>query len=206
MSSAFGVAVVLRGSSVTALVVGGGDVATRKAVALLDGGASVRVRAPIVNPTLLQRAVSDEHLLIEQRPYDQSAIGDATLVVAATDDRAANARIGTDARGAHRLVVVADDPDAGNCVMPAIHRSGDLLVAVSSGGVPGASARVRDELARRLDHRYASAIRDLARLRQRLLHNNDPSAWHSAARALLADDFCESVETGSFSERLAAWR
>src|SRR5207237_8922303 len=100
---------------------GGGDVATRKAVARLDGGASVRVRAPIVNPTLLQRAVSDEHLLIEQRPYDQSAIGDATLVVAATDDRAANARIGTDARGAHRLVVAHHAPGAGHAQVRARH-------------------------------------------------------------------------------------
>src|SRR2546430_169347 len=94
VSSAFGVAVVLRGSSVTALVVGGGDVATRKAVALLDGGASVRVRAPIVNPTLLQRAASDEPLLIAQRPYDQSAIADATPLVSAAANRPVNPRPG----------------------------------------------------------------------------------------------------------------
>jgi len=206
MSAAFGIPIVLGGRSVLALVVGGGDVATRKAIALRDGGASVRVRAPDVSTVLRERAASDQHLLIEQHAYDRSAIGDAMLVVAATSDRAVNGRIAADAQAAHRLVVVADDPDAGNCVMPAVHRSGDLLVAVSSGGVPGASTRVRDELARRLDHRYASAIRDLAYLRQRLLRDDDPSAWHSAARTLLADDFCESVETGAFSQRLAAWR
>src|SRR5207249_7221824 len=161
-----------------------GDVATRKAIALGDGGAAVRVRAPDVSTVLRERATPDQHLLIEQRAYDHSAIGDAMLVVAATSDRAVNGRIAADAQAAHRLVVVTDDPDAGNCVMPAVHRSGDLLVAVSSGGVPGASARVRDELARRLDHRYASAIRDLAYLRQRLLRDDDPAAWHSAARTL----------------------
>jgi siroheme synthase-like protein len=166
----------------------------------------VRVRAPRVAGELDRRAANDEHLLIERRTYDESAIGDATLVVAATDDRALNQRVAADARRVHRLVVVADDPDAGNCVMPAVHRSGELLVAVTSGGVPRASARVRDELARRLDHRYAAAIRDLARLRRRLLQDEDRAAWQSAAQALLADDFCESVETGAFSERLAAWR
>ena len=206
MSVTFGIPLVLGGSSLMALVVGGGDVATRKVVALLEGGASVRVRAPAMSAVLLERAASDKRLLIEQQPYDATAIGDATLVVAATDERAVNARIAADARAGHRLVVVADDPEAGNCVMPAVHRSGDLLVAVASGGVPGASARVRDELARRLDHRYASAIRDLVRLRQRLLRNQDTVAWHTAARELLTDDFCESVETGAFSERLAAWR
>ena len=86
--------------------------------------------------------------------------------------------------------------------MPAVHRSGDPTVAVTSGGVPRASTRVRDALARRLDHRYAVAIAGLIRLRQRLLAADDRVAWQSAASTLLADDFCESVESGEFLERL----
>ena len=206
MSASFGLPLVLDGSKVVALVVGGGAVATRKVASLLDGGALVRVRAPRVSDELLEREAIDQHLLIEREIYDDSAIGDAMLVVAATDDRAVNVRIAADARRAHRLVLVAGDPAAGTCVMPAVHRAGDLLVTVTTGGVPRASARLRDELARRLDSRYAAAIRDLVRLRQRLLQDADRSTWRSAASALLADDFCESVESGEFSERLAAWR
>ena len=206
MSASFGLPLVLDGSKVNALVVGGGAVATRKIESLLDGGALVRVRAPRVTDDLRQREAVDQHLLIEQSVYDDTAIGDATLVVAATDDRALNVRIAADARRAHRLVLVAGDPAAGTCVMPAVHRAGDLLVAVTTGGVPRASARLRDELARRLDDRYAAAIRDLARLRERLLQEADRSTWRSAASALVADDFCQSVESGEFSERLAAWR
>jgi siroheme synthase-like protein len=206
MSASFGLPLVLDGSKVIALVVGGGAVATRKVASLLDGGALVRVRAPRASDELLQREAVDQHLLIEREVYEESAIGEATLIVAATDDRTLNARIAADARRAHRLVLVAGDPAAGTCVMPAVHRSGDLLVAVTTGGVPRASARLRDELARRLDSRYAAAIRDLMRLRQRLLQDADRSTWRSAASALLADDFCESVESGEFSERLAAWR
>ena len=206
MNASFGLPLVLDGTKVIALVVGGGEVATRKVGPLLSGGAFVRVRAPHVSDELLRQESSHEHLLIEQSVYDESAIGEATLVVAATDDQALNARIAADARRAHRLVLVAGDPAAGTCVLPAVHRSGDLLVAVTTGGVPRASARLRDELARRLDNRYATAIRDLARLRERLLQDADRSTWRSAASALLADDFCESVESGEFSERLAAWR
>ena len=206
MSATFSLPLVLDGGSVIALVVGGGTVATRKVGSLLDGGALVRVRAPRVSDELVRREATDSHLLIEREPYDASAIGDATLVVAATDDQALNMQIAADSRRAHRLVLVAGDPAAGTCVMPAVHRSGELLVAVTSGGVPRASARVRDDLARRLDNRYAAAIRDLMRLRQRLLQDDDRAAWRSAADALLADDFCESVESGAFSERLAEWR
>lgn len=205
MSGVFGLPLIVDGSQISVLVVGGGSVATRKVLALREGGARVRVRAPRVSDELTRHA-SDEHLLIELRPYDDAAIGDAMLVVAATDDRGLNVRIAEDARRSRRFVLVAGEPVAGNCVMPAVHRSGDLVVAVASGGVPRASARVRDALARRLDDRYAAAIRAVARLRQRLLADNDRAAWHAAADALLADDFCESVENGAFSERLAAWQ
>ena len=206
MSRTFGLPLVVDGSQISALVVGGGTVATRKVQALRDGGATVRVRALRVSDEISGRAVDDHHLLIEQLPYEDGAIGDAMVVVAATDDRALNLRIAADARRARRFVLVAGEPAAGNCAMPAVHRSGDLVVAVTSGGVPRASARVRDALARRLDARYAAAIRAVARLRQRLLADNNRAAWHAAADALLAEDFCESVENGAFSERLAAWQ
>lgn len=206
MSASFGLPLVLDGASVNALVVGGGSIAARKISALRAGGASVRVRAPEVAPELTARAADDERLVIERAPYDETAIADAALVVAATDDGAVNARVAHDARRHGRLTIVVDDPPLGNCVMPAVHRTGELVVAVASGGVPGASVRVRDALAQRLDGRYAAAIRDLLRLRQRLLGERDRAGWHSAARALIADDFCESVESGAFSERLAEWR
>ena len=206
MSGVFGLPLVVDGSQISALVVGGGAVATRKVLALRDGEATVLVRAPRAADALARRAAVDEHLLIEKLPYDTDAIGDAMLVVAATDDRTLNVRIAGDARRAHWLVLVAGEPAAGTCAMPAVHRTGDLIVAVASGGVPRASARVRDALARRLDNRYAAAIRAVSRLRQRLLADNDRAAWHAAADALLAEDFCESVENGAFSERLAAWQ
>jgi siroheme synthase-like protein len=206
VSSPFALPLVIDGSQVTALVVGGGAVATRKVAALLDGGVSARVRALRVGDELSRRAAGDERLLIEIGAYDETAIGDAMLVVAATDDNQVNARVAADARALRRFVIVADDAAAGNCVMPAVHRSGELLVAVASGGVPRASARVRDALARRLDDRYAAAIHELGRLRQRLLAHNDRATWRSAVQELLAEDFCESVESGAFSERLAAWQ
>ena len=205
MTGRFNLPLVLDGAAIEALVVGAGAVATRKVLALVAGGATVRVRAPRISDELTRRATADDRILIEPAVYDDEAIGDAMLVVAATDDRAVNARIAADARRARRLVLVADDADAGSFTMPAVHRCGELLVAVTSGGVPGVSTRVRGEIARRFDDRYAAAIRDLSRLRARLLADDDRAAWRAAATALLADDFCDAVESGTFRERLAAW-
>lgn len=206
MSARFSLPIVLDGTQLLALVVGAGAVATRKVIALRDGGATVRVLAPQIAPALVQRASVDEHVLIEQRDYDDEALGEASLVVAATDDPSVNAQVAAAARAAGRLVLVADAPTEGNCVMPAVHRSGELVVAVTAGGVPRASTRVRDVIARRLDHRYAAAIEGLTRLRRRLLAGNERAEWQSASKTLVAEDFCESVESGVFAERLATWQ
>ena len=50
----------------------------------------------------------------------------------------------------------------------AVHRSGDVTIAVSAGGVPGAAARIRDAIAERFDGRYERAVSALRGLRSRL--------------------------------------
>ena len=197
---------MLRGESISALVVGGGRVATRRALALLDSGARVRVLAPRVSHELEHRAESDRSLVLTIGSYDPSYLDDVILVVAATDDPAVNQQVAEDARNAAKLVNVVDDPDLGNCVTPAVHRAGDVVVAVTAGGVPGAAARIRDAIARTLDGRYAAAVRELAMLRRGLLDTGDRERWREASASLVGADFCEQVESGRFEARVAEWR
>ena len=89
--------------------------------------------------------------------------------------------------------------------MRSLHRSGDVTIAVSSGGVPGAAARIRDAIAERFDGRYERAVSALRGLRSRLIAGGE-GKWNTAAPSLLGDDFCESVEDGSFSEKVKEWR
>jgi siroheme synthase-like protein len=202
-----GYPLLLEGSAIHALVVGGGRVAARKASALLDAGASVRVVAPRVGDEL--RIAATRHgarLRLLEREYEPGDLGAATLVVAATERRDVNARVAADARAAHRLVNVADAPAEGNCATVAAHRAGRLVVGVSAGGVPNAAARIRDAIARRFDGRYAGALQALGELRARLLGAGDRAAWRRAVASLVAEDFCASVESGAFAERVAQWR
>ena len=87
----------------------------------------------------------------------------------------------------------------------AVHRSGDLTIAVSTGGVPTAAARIRDTLARRFDERYGLALSALHQMRSRL-READSDAWGRAAADLIDEDFCESVEKGSVPDEVSAWR
>ena len=177
---------------------------TRKALALADAGAQVTVVAPELSPEL-DEAARAHRVTVERAEYSADQIEGATLVVAATDSREVNARVALDANRRGKLVNITDYPDEGNFHTMALHRSGDVTIAVSAGGVPGAASRIRDAIAERFDGRYERAISALRGLRTRLIARGGED-WRDAAPKLLADDFCTAVEDGSFSKRVESWR
>jgi siroheme synthase-like protein len=196
--------IALHGERLRAVIIGGGSVGTRKALALADAGAQVRVVAPEVTAELAE-AERARRLSISRESYAASQLGEATLVIAATDSREVNAQIAVDANSRGKLVNITDFPDEGNFHTMALHRSGDVTIAVSAGGVPGAAARIRDAIAERFDARYGRAVSALRGLRSRLIAGGD-ERWRDAAPKLIADDFCTSVEDGSFSKKVDSWR
>jgi cobalt-precorrin 5A hydrolase/precorrin-3B C17-methyltransferase len=197
--------IVLRGETLSAVVVGGGPVGRRKAATLAAAGVVVRVVDP--DPSAALHAVAAEHasLSVVARAFEPADLDGAHLVVAATGDRGVNAAVAAAARRAGRLVNVTDAPDEGDWTSPATHRSGELVLAVIAGGVPGAAVRVRDEVAARFDARYADAVAQLASLRRRLLDAGEREAWAAAEAELVGADFCAAVEGGDFVERVRRW-
>jgi precorrin-2 dehydrogenase/sirohydrochlorin ferrochelatase len=201
-----GYPVLLRGTSITALVVGGGRVALRKVTSLLAADAWVRVVAPEVSEELRQLSERDPRLTIDRRRFESADVRRATVIIAATDDRATNARVAKVARQQHRLVNVVDSAEEGNFTGMATHRSGDVIIAVSAGGVPGAAARIRDAIAERFDRRYANAIAALGTLRRRILDAGGAREWKYAMNRLVDDRFCRRVESGALAAEVEAWR
>jgi len=185
---------VLDGERIRALIVGGGPVAHRKAAALLESGATLRIVAPVLSRAM-RDLVSHERVSVSEREYESADISDATLVVAATDRREVNARVAADAHAQARLVNVADDPAEGNWVSVATHRAGPLVIGVSVGGVPTAATRIRDAIAERFDRRYAGALTALIALRRQVLDVGGTDAWRRVDRELVGPDFCDRVET-----------
>jgi siroheme synthase-like protein len=196
--------VMLEGARFSALVVGGGSVATRKVRSLLDGGIRVEVVAPEIADEL--RALAGDRLAIHQRAFDPADIRAGTIVIAATDDAELNGRIGARAIASGCLVNVVDDPRGGNFISASVHRSGDLTVAVSTGRTPAAAAAIRATLASRFDARYTGALGALRNLRERLLRGGKREDWKRASAELIGDDFCAEVEHGTIERRIAEWR
>ncbi|WP_152224060.1 siroheme synthase CysG [Pseudomonas sp. SCB32] len=130
---------ILRGRR--ALLVGGGDVALRKARLLSDAGAVLRVVAPEVHSELRELAEEGAGELL-LRPYLQSDLQECVLVIAATDDESLNAQVSRDANERGVPVNVVDAPALCSVIFPAIVDRSPLVVAVSSGGDAPVLARL----------------------------------------------------------------
>lgn len=111
------------------LVVGGGPVGARKARSLVDCGAVVTVVSPAVCPALEVLPVK-----LERRRYRSGEAAGYRLVVTATGVASVDRAVYLDARQAGVLVNAADDPASCSFLVPAVLRSGDVSVAVSTGG------------------------------------------------------------------------
>jgi siroheme synthase-like protein len=197
---------MLDGASLSAVVIGAGNVAFRKVRGLLDAGAHVRVVAPEISSELRELAGGNPSLEICVATYSPGHLDGALLVIAATNDAQLNGRIAADARAAGRLANNVSDPESGNCATPAIHRAGDVVVAVSTGRLPPAAKRIRDAIAARIDRRFDVAVRELSLLRRTLLDAGRRDRWQEAAASLAGPSFCDDVEAGRFESRLAEWR
>jgi siroheme synthase-like protein len=200
-----GVPILVEGNALRVVVVGGGSVAMRKVKQFRDAGAELRIVAPALSDEM-ESYVLTQAVHVERRRYRREDIGDAQLVVAATNDRDVNAAIAADAHAAHRLVNVADAPDDGTFATMATHRRGALTIGVSAGGVPSAAARIRDALALRFDARYGDALHELRTLRRTLLARGDAELWRARSAELIDEEFCDMVERGGLPERIASWR
>jgi uroporphyrin-III C-methyltransferase/precorrin-2 dehydrogenase/sirohydrochlorin ferrochelatase len=199
-----GVPILVEADGLRVLIVGGGAVATRKAKQFALAGAIVRIVAIELDAELEELAI-ERGLEVDRRAYEHDDIDDAQLVIAATDDRHVNAAVSRDAEAACRLLNAADHSGDGNFAMMAAHRRGGLTIGVSAGGVPAAALRIRDAIAERFDARYGDALNELAALRKRMIATGDAHRWREESPKLIDDEFCDAVEHGQISARIAQW-
>lgn len=153
------------------VVVGGGEVAARKAERLLDCGA----RVLIISPQLISElAEMKEKNVINHiaSPYSGNLIDGAALVIGATDDDKTNAQISMDARNKAIPVNIVDDPQKCDFILPSLIQRGDLAIAIGTGGKSPALARhLREELESKYGREYEIFLNILGILRVKMARN-----------------------------------
>lgn len=149
-----------------AVIIGGGKVAGRKALALIKAGACVTVVSPDLTEQLIQLR---EKKLIKHIPrlYRKKDISRAFVVIAATDSSEINSRISRDAGG---LVNVVDDPPLCNFIAPSVIQRGPFTLAIStSGASPALAKTIRKELEKLYGPEIGGFLRFLAVVRRQSL-------------------------------------
>ncbi|OOZ36192.1 siroheme synthase CysG [Solemya velesiana gill symbiont] len=147
----------------TSLIIGGGEVAARKAALLHKAGGRIRVISPHLCATLdsMLEKGSVEHI---QRSYEDGDLDDSILVIAATDDSEVNRRVSEQAKEKNIPVNVVDQPELCSFIVPSIIDRSPVVAAVSTGGASPVLARL---IRSRLESLIPAGYGRLAELAQR---------------------------------------
>jgi siroheme synthase-like protein len=147
------------------LIIGGGEVCTRKAETMLKYGAKVTVVSPTFTDELEQWS-RDERMTLRRKHYDEADLDGASIVIASTDDQCINARIARDCRRRRIPVNVVDVTHLCEFIVPAIVETGSIQVAISTGGKSPALARtLKEDLKRLIGDEYVEVNDVLGTLR-----------------------------------------
>lgn len=150
------------------VVVGGGKVAERKVLSLLDAGANVTVISPELTSTL-EKHKDIGRIKHVKRHYKSGDLKDAFLVIAATSDKGINSKV---SRDAPFLVNVVDTPELANFIVPSVVRRGPMTIAIStSGASPAVAKTVRKELELLYNRDFGQFLTFLGQLRKKAIRD-----------------------------------
>lgn len=129
------------------IVIGGGSVGTRKVHTLVRAGAPVTIISPTVTQELAAEIEGGRVRWVEDA-FQHEHLGDAFLVIAATDDKDLNAAIIQAAAERGALVCDASSAERSQVIFGALHTTEDATVAVfTDGRDPSHARRTRDRIA-----------------------------------------------------------
>jgi uroporphyrin-III C-methyltransferase / precorrin-2 dehydrogenase / sirohydrochlorin ferrochelatase len=193
--------VFLKLRSASAVIVGGGRIAARKANLLLRSGARVTVIAPKLHDELHERAARGEltHLAESFIPAHLDA---AKLAIAATGRKDINTEVSAAARTRGVPVNVVDDASLSTFIFPAIIDRSPLLVAVGSAGHAPVLARwIREQIEAILPAGLGALARFMGARRQRVQRSLGVAArrvfWERIVRGRTGAHLLAGDESGA---------
>ena len=172
-----------------AVVFGGGNIAQRRVETLLQFSFSVTVVSPSLTAKLQEAARKGEIEYIDGR-YSEKYLAGSYLVIACTNDRQVNRRIGEDARERDLHVSVCDSREECTFFFPAVVKKGDVSIGVNTAGKsPVVSSRVRRKVEAAIPDYYGELTTQLGQLRE---YVKDHVSEESARRAILKQAAAEA--------------
>lgn len=182
------------------LLVGGGEVAARKAELLRRAGSRITVVAPELG-TGLARLAAAGGIRHRAAAFSETDVGGHVLAIAATDDPAVNAAVAAAARAHGVPVNVVDDPAHCDFIFPSVVDRSPLMIAISTGGAAPMLARsLRARLETLIPAGYGRLATLLQRFRSQLKERLPLKARRHFVETLLDGPVPELVFSGREDE------
>ncbi len=183
------------------VVIGGGEIATRKIALLLRAGAHVQVISPALcaNVAKFRDEGRIEHIA---RGYEDGDLDEAYLAIAATDNEDINHQVAEAGRMLRIPVNVVDHPEDGSFIMPSIIDRSPIVAAVSTSGTSPVLARlIRSRLESVIPAGYGRLAELAGRFRDRVKKTfKEPSDRRRFWDQVLQGSVAERVFSGHMQE------
>ena len=185
------------------VLVGGGAVAVRKAEALLEAGARLVVVTAQASDTLTSLCTRTGAELIRSK-YSKQYIGQAVLVVAATNDIKTNEQVYRDCQALEIFCNVVDCPTLCDFFVPAVVKRGDLQIAIGTDGYcPAYAGHLRKKLEAMIGEEHGQFLSELEAVRKQIIEAlANPADRKSLLGRLVDDESFEYFKTNGPN----AWR
>jgi precorrin-2 dehydrogenase/sirohydrochlorin ferrochelatase len=170
------------------VIIGGGNVALRKAQSLLDTGARLIVVADSVNENLTNLCIDNNIELIKAK-YSKNYLVGASLSIAATNDQKLNKQIYRDCQQLEIFCNVVDQPEICDFYIPAVVKRNSLQIAISTNGrCPAYAGHIRKKLEKIFTEKSGQFLFELNKLRDQIIDHIDDPLKKKSILGKLADD------------------
>ena len=201
-----GYAVMLRLTGRLCVIVGGGAVGARKAVALSATGARITVISPTLEP-LLEKMVEEGTINILRQSYSPGILRELLpfLVFAATNHSAINKLIADEAKALNAIVDCTDSSAESDFIGMSTIRRGPITIALSTGGIsPALAVHLRERLEQVIGDEYATLASWLAEVRPQIratptTQSERAEFWHHIIESPILDNLRHGDEKAARS-------
>ncbi len=196
----FGYPVMLELAGRRCVVIGAQAIREGKVEGLLAAGANEVV---VVEASVNDRFEGVAGVRVERRAWRPDDLDGAFLAVASSEDAVTRAAVAREGRARGVLVNMIDDTPQCDWAAPAVVRRGDLVLAIGTGGVSPAVARlIRERLQEEFGAEWGELLRVVGKVRRETLPALPDFAvrarrWHDA---LDLDEAAELVHQGRGAE------
>jgi precorrin-2 dehydrogenase/sirohydrochlorin ferrochelatase len=188
-----------------AVVIGGGPVAARKILSLLDTGARVVVVAEHIDDVLRAKCQNTNIEFVEAK-YSKDYLVGATLAFAATNDAKTNAQIYKDCQQLEVLCNVVDNPTLCDFFTPAVVKRDDLQIAISTdGNFPAYAGHLRQKLEEIITSEHGRFVTELEKIREKVLTDISDENKRKTVLGTLAGDEAFEIFRKKGPDALRIW-